>query len=61
MADLASLDLPRIVLVTCGKGKAAGQGVDPAVLCKQAVGGSSPLVSTEETLVDALLVPALVA
>jgi hypothetical protein len=44
-ADLASLDLRRVMPMTCGSGKAAGQRVDQAMLCKQGVGGrvrSSP-------------------
>jgi hypothetical protein len=45
-ADLASLDLPRVMPTTCGRGETAGQRVAQAVLCKQGVGGSSPLVST---------------
>jgi hypothetical protein len=45
-ADLASLDLPRVVPMTCGGDKAAGQRVAQSLLCKQGVGGSSPLVST---------------
>jgi hypothetical protein len=45
---VASLDLPRVMLVTCGSGKALGQRVAQALICKQGVGGSSPLVSTTE-------------
>jgi hypothetical protein len=43
---VASLDLPRVMPMTCGRGKTAGHSVVPALLCKQGVGGSSPLVST---------------
>ena len=44
---------PRVMPMTCGSGKAAGQRVAQALICKQGVGGSSPLVSTEKGLVDA--------
>ena len=49
MVNLASLDLLRVMPMTCGRGKAVGQRVDLAVLCKQGVGGSSPLVSTDRS------------
>ena len=42
----ASLVCPRVMPMTCGSGKAAGQRVAQALICKQGVGGSSPLVST---------------
>ena len=38
--------------MTCGGDKVAGQRVAQALLCKQGVGGSSPLVSTGNSLVD---------
>jgi hypothetical protein len=47
--NFASLDLPRVMPMTCGRGKAAGQRVAQALICKQGVGGSSPLVSTERS------------
>jgi hypothetical protein len=43
---VASLDLPRVMPMTCGSGKAAGQRVAQALICKQDVAGSSPAVST---------------
>jgi hypothetical protein len=43
---VASLVCPQVMPVTCGSGKAAGQRVAQALICKQGVGGSSPLVST---------------
>jgi hypothetical protein len=36
---VASLDLPRVMLVTCGSGKALGQRVAQALICKQDVAG----------------------
>ena len=49
MSGLASLDLPRVTPMTCGRGKTSGQRVDLALLCKVGVGGSSPLVSTDRS------------
>jgi hypothetical protein len=43
---MASLVCPRVMPMTCGSGKAAGQRVAQALICKQDVAGSSPAVST---------------
>jgi hypothetical protein len=40
-----SLHLPWVTASTCVNRKVAGQRLVPVVLCKQGVGGSSPLVS----------------
>ncbi len=47
LVNFASLDLPRVMPMTCGGDKVAGQRLAQALLCKQGVGGSSPLVSTK--------------
>ena len=48
LTGVASLVCPRVMPMTCGGDKAAGQRIARALLCKQGVGGSSPLVSTDE-------------
>jgi hypothetical protein len=41
------LDRPGLIRLTWVSRNSAGQGLVLGVLCKQGVGGSSPLVSTE--------------